>query len=86
MSAKATAYSYVRFSNPQQAGGDSVARQAELRDAFAHSATGAVDLVTVSTRPGRRPEFQQSLRLCCELTDDELPKAGIRFRPPARCA
>jgi DNA invertase Pin-like site-specific DNA recombinase len=34
MSAKATAYSYVRFSNPQQAGGDSVARQAELRDAW----------------------------------------------------
>jgi hypothetical protein len=60
--------------------------QAELRDAFAHSSTGAVDLVTVSTRPGRRPEFHESLRLCCELTDDELPKAGIRFRPSVRCA
>jgi hypothetical protein len=60
--------------------------QAELRDAFTHSSTGAVDLVTVSTRPGRRPEIHESLRLCCELTDDELPKAGIRFRPAARCA
>jgi hypothetical protein len=60
--------------------------QADLRDAFVHSATGAVDLVTVSTRPGRQPQFQESLRLCCDLTEDELPKAGFRFRQPARCA
>ena len=60
--------------------------QAELRDAFAHSATGAVELVTVATRPGRRPEFHESVRLCQDLTDDELPGAGIRFQRPARCA
>jgi hypothetical protein len=60
--------------------------QADLRDAFAHSSTGAVELVTVSTRPGRRPEFHESLRLCRDLTDEELPEAGIRFGRPARCA
>jgi hypothetical protein len=60
--------------------------RAELRDAFVHSATGVVELVTVSTRPGRRPEFRESLRLCRDLTDEELPEAGVRFEPQARCA
>jgi hypothetical protein len=60
--------------------------RAELRDVFAHSATGAVDRITVSARSGRRPKFQESLRLCAELTDEELPQPGIRLGLPARCA
>ena len=60
--------------------------RAELRDAIAHSATGVVEQVTVSTRPGRRPEFHESLRLCRDLAQEELPQAGIRFGLPARCA
>jgi hypothetical protein len=50
---------------------------AQLRDAVAHSATGAVDIVTV-TSDGHCFE---SSRLCRELTDDELPPLGARLRP-----
>jgi hypothetical protein len=60
--------------------------RAELRDVFAHSATGAVEKVTVSPRAARRPEFHRSLRLCTELTDEELPQPGVRLGLPARCA
>jgi hypothetical protein len=60
--------------------------RAELRDAFAHSATGAVERITISTRSGHRPEFEESVRLCAELTDEELPQPGIRIGVAARCA
>ena len=31
-------------------------------------------------------EFEESVRLCAELTDEELPQAGIRVGVSARCA
>lgn len=56
--------------------------QAELRAVFAHSSTGMVERLTVrgsvvcqeSVVPGR------------ELTDDELPRPGVRLCWQARCA
>jgi hypothetical protein len=60
------------------------AGRAEIRDAFAHSATGFVELVTVGD--GRRGVVRETLRLCGELTDDDLPEPGIRLVPAARCA
>ena len=60
------------------------AGRAEVRDAFAHSATGFVDLVTVGD--GRDDVVRQTLRLCGELTDEELPEPGLRLVRPARCA
>jgi hypothetical protein len=60
--------------------------RAELRDVFAHSATGAVEKITVSTKSARRPKFHESLRLCTELTNEELPEPGVRLGLPARCA
>jgi hypothetical protein len=60
------------------------AGRADVRDAFAHSATGFVERVTIGT--GRAGVLQETLRLCSELTDDELPRPGIRLASPARCA
>jgi len=43
--------------------------RAEVRDAFAHSATGAVDIVTIAP-DGRCTE---SVKMCNELRDADLP-------------
>jgi hypothetical protein len=47
---------------------------AQLRDAVAHTATGAIDIITV-TSDGHCLE---SSRLCRELADEELPPLGAR--------
>jgi hypothetical protein len=60
------------------------AGRAEIRDAFAHSATGFVEQVTVAG--ARRGVVRGTLRLCGELTDDDLPERGIRLVRTARCA
>jgi hypothetical protein len=55
---------------------------AQLRDAVAHSATGAVDIVTV-TADG---QWFESSRLCRELGNEDLPPIGARVRPPGECS
>jgi hypothetical protein len=50
--------------------------RADLRAVFAHTATGTVEIVTVSP-DGRCTE---SLRLCHDLGDAELPPIGIHLR------
>jgi len=49
--------------------------QAELRAVFAHSSTGMVELLTV--RHGA--VCAESLVPCAELTDDVLPRPGVRL-------
>lgn len=56
--------------------------QAELRAVFAHSSTGMVERLTV--RWGVVSE--ESLVPCASLTDDELPRPGVRLCWQARCA
>jgi hypothetical protein len=46
--------------------------RAELRAAFVHTATGTVDIVTIEPDG----HCTESLRLCEELGDGELPPAG----------
>jgi hypothetical protein len=50
--------------------------RADLRAAFAHTATGTVEILTVSP-DGRCTE---SLRLCHDLADADLPPIGIHLR------
>ena len=59
-----------------------ISGRAELRSVFAHSATGMVEQLTVQ---GARV-CQDELVPCVELTDDDLPVAGLRIQQPARCA
>ncbi len=56
--------------------------RAELRAVFAHSATGMVERLTV--RQGA--VCQESLVPCAQLTDDVLPRPGVRLCWQARCA
>jgi hypothetical protein len=56
--------------------------RAELRAVFAHSRTGMVERLTVWGATVR----EESLVPCAELTDDVLPKAGLRLRERVRCA
>lgn len=58
------------------------AGDAELRDAFRHSSTGTVEKFTVHGPA----VVDESLTLCGELTDDELPEAGLRIGWAVRCA
>jgi hypothetical protein len=53
--------------------------QADLRDAFTHTATGTVDIVTVEPNG----HWTETLKLCHELADEELPPVG---RHLYRCA
>jgi hypothetical protein len=48
----------------------------ELRAAFAHTATGAVELITVAPDG----HYTESLKLCSELADEELPPSGTHLR------
>ena len=57
--------------------------RAELRDVVAHSSTGRVERVTLGGCAG---ESVESVRLCGDLTDDDLPRPGLRLHPRARCA
>jgi hypothetical protein len=50
--------------------------RSELRAAFAHTATGAVEVITV----GPDGRYTESLKLCSELSDEELPPSGTRLR------
>ena len=52
-----------------------LAGRAELRDVFRHTPTGFVETFTVD-RSGRA---SQSVRLCAELSEDDLPVAGRRL-------
>lgn len=56
--------------------------RAELRSVFAHSATGMVEQLTVK---GARV-CHDELLACSELSDDDLPVAGLRIQEPACCA
>jgi hypothetical protein len=56
--------------------------RAELRAVFAHSSTGMVERLTVHGSV----VCQESVVPCSELTDDELPRAGVRLSWLARCA
>jgi hypothetical protein len=52
-----------------------LAGSAQLRDAVAHTATGAVDIVTVSSDG----QWCESNKLCRELADEDLPPVGARL-------
>jgi hypothetical protein len=56
--------------------------RAELRAVFAHTTTGMVERLTVW---GARV-CQESTILCGELTDDLLPRPGVRLGRQVRCA
>ena len=56
--------------------------RAELRSVFAHSSTGMVERL----RPRNAGGFEESLIPCAELTDDVLPRPGVRLGERARCA
>jgi hypothetical protein len=56
--------------------------QAELRAVFAHSSTGMVERLIVSGAA----VCEETLVPCAELTDDELPRPGVRLCWQARCA
>jgi hypothetical protein len=55
--------------------------RAELRAAFSHSLTGLVERCTV-----RASSLEESVVRCADLTDDELPRAGLHLGPLVRCA
>jgi hypothetical protein len=55
-----------------------VTGSAELRDAISHTATGTVDIITVAA-DGRCTE---SVRLCSELREEDLPPRGYRSSAP----
>ena len=50
--------------------------RAELRAVFAHTATGTVEIFTIE--PDGR--WSESLRLCHDLVDADLPPIGIHLR------
>src|ERR1700737_3233876 len=52
-----------------------VTGRADLRDVVAHTATGAVDLVTIAS-DGRCIEYR---KMSQELSDDDLPAIGRRL-------
>ena len=52
-----------------------LAGRAELRDAFRHTPTGFVETIRMD-RSGRAT---QSVRLCADLSEDDLPEAGERL-------
>jgi hypothetical protein len=52
-----------------------MAGRADLRDVVAHTATGAVDIVTIG-RDGRCTERNKMSR---ELSDEDLPPVGRRL-------
>jgi len=56
--------------------------EAELRDAFAHTTTGLVERITVRDSV----VCDESLLLYRELSEDELPRPGVRLCCPARAA
>jgi hypothetical protein len=56
--------------------------RAELRAVFAHSNTGMVERWTV----WGAMVCQESTVPCAQLTDDVLPRAGVRLGCQARCA
>jgi hypothetical protein len=56
--------------------------RAELRAVFAHSFTGMVERLTV----WGATVCQESTIPCAELTDDALPRPGVRLGCQARCA
>ncbi len=56
--------------------------RAELRAVFAHSLTGMAERLTVSGAAVR----EESLVPCAELTDEVLPRPGLRLGWQARCA
>jgi hypothetical protein len=53
--------------------------RAEVRDAFAHSATGAVDIVTIAPDG----HCTESVKMCNELRDADLPSVVCH---PRSCA
>jgi hypothetical protein len=46
--------------------------RAEVRDAFTHTATGGVDILTL----GPDGHCTESFKMCAELRDEDLPPAG----------
>jgi hypothetical protein len=59
-----------------------VSGRVELRDAFRHTTTGLVERITVRDSV----VHDDSLLLCRELSEDELPRPGVRLCSPAPCA
>lgn len=59
-----------------------VSGRAELRSAFVHSLTGMVERLTVQSSS----VCQDSVVPCAQLSDQELPPAGVRLGWHARCA
>jgi hypothetical protein len=53
--------------------------RADIRDVLTHSATGLVERLTIHGSV----VCQESLMLCRELTDNELPQPGLRLGPAA---
>jgi hypothetical protein len=56
--------------------------RAELRAVFAHSFTGMVEQLTVQGAA----VWAESIVPCAELTDEVLPRPGVRVCWQARCA
>ena len=49
--------------------------QADLHAAFTHTATGAIDLVTVAADG----QWTETLKLCRDLADEDLPPVGTHL-------
>ncbi|MDP9072995.1 MAG: hypothetical protein M3N98_02270 [Actinomycetota bacterium] len=56
--------------------------EADLRDVFTRTATGLVERIVVRDSV----VCDESLLLCRELADDELPRPGVRLCCPGRAA